>query len=123
MTEAEQLVTQFKEDAAQARKFYTVAVYMEDRAYGGPEEGGWYFDTATLVMEPRAAVLLRGFDNAEQAHNYAEELNFTTISQWNEGRPEVSSVLSSVLSEGRYYAIVNEGMPQPYYPEERPRYS
>lgn len=119
MTQAEQLVTQFKEDAAQARKFYTVAIYMEDRAYGGSEEGGWYYDTATLCMEPRAATLLRGFDNAEQAHNYAEELNFTTIPEWNEGRPEVSSV----LSEGRYYAIVNEGMPAPYYPEETPRYS
>jgi len=23
---------------------YTVAVYICDRAYGGPEEGGWWYD-------------------------------------------------------------------------------
>lgn len=119
MTEAEQLVTQFKEDAAQARKFYTVAIYMEDRAYGGHEEGGWYFDTAELCMEPRAANFLRGFDKEEDAFDYADALNQGLISQWNEGRPEVSSV----LSEGRYHAIVNEGMPAPHYPETRPYYS
>jgi len=118
MTEAEQLVTQFKEDAAQARKFYTVAIYMEDRAFGGHEEGGWYFDTAELCMEPRAANFLRGFDKEEDAFDYADALNQGLISQWNEGRPEVSSV----LSEGRYHAIVNEGMPAPHYPETRPHY-
>ena len=118
MTEAEKLVTQFKEAAAQARKFYTVAIYMEDRAYGGPEEGGWYYDTAQLVTEPRAATLLRGFDNQKDAFDYADALNQVYMPQWNEGRPEVSSV----LSEGRYYAIVNEGMPAPYYPEETPHY-
>ena len=118
MNEAQQLVAQFKEDAAQADKFYTVAIYMEDRAFGGHEEGGWYYEVAELVMEPRAAVLLRGFDNEADAFAYADTLNDTTIPQWNEGRPEVSSV----LSEGRYYAIVNEGMPAPYYPEERPHY-
>ena len=119
MNEAQQLVAQYQEEAAQARKFYTVAIYMEDRAYGGPEEGGWYYDTATLVMESRAAVLLRGFDNEPDAFAYADALNEVYITHWNEDRPEISSV----LSEGRYHAIVNEGMPQPYYPEETPRYS
>lgn len=28
---------------------YGVAVYEIDRAYGGPEEGGWWFDTGELV--------------------------------------------------------------------------
>ena len=50
MTEAEKLVTQFKEAAAEARKFYTVAIYMEDRAYGGPEEGGWYYHAGYPVL-------------------------------------------------------------------------
>lgn len=118
MNEAQQLVAQYQEEAAQARKFYTVAIYMEDRAFGGHEEGGWYYDTATLCMEPRCAVHLRGFDKQEDAQNYASELN-NTIAEWNEDRPEISSV----LSEGRYVAMYGEGMPQPYYPEETPRYS
>ena len=28
---------------------YIVAVYEKARAYGGPEEGGWWFDTGRLV--------------------------------------------------------------------------
>lgn len=28
---------------------YGVAVYEIDLVYGGPEEGGWYFNTGTLV--------------------------------------------------------------------------
>lgn len=119
MTQAEQLVAQFKEEAAQTRKFYTVAIYMEDKLYGGPEEGGWYYHAGDLVMEPRAAALLRGFDNEEDAWDYANKLNNTTMEQWNEGRPSISSC----LSEGRYVAIAEEGMPVPYFPEEIPHYS
>ena len=121
MTEAEKLVAQFKADALadkESKQFYTVAIYMEDRVFGGHEEGGWYYDDAQLVMEPRAAALLRGFDNQKDAFDYADTLNDTTIPEWNEGRPEISSV----LSEGRYRALAIEGMPAAYYPEEPPRY-
>ena len=99
------------------QNFYTVAIYMEDRAFGGHEEGGWYFDTAELCMEPEAAQYLRGFDDEGEAYTYATDLH-NILTKWNEGRPETSSV----LSEGRYAAIVNEGMPKPYYPETRPHY-
>lgn len=98
-------------------KFYTVAVYMEDRAYGGPEEGGWYYDCAELCMEPEAAQYLRGFKDEGEAYTYAIDLH-NILSKWNEGRPSTSSV----LSEGRYAAIVSEGMPKPHYPETTPRY-
>jgi len=118
MTQAEQLVAQFKEDAAQARKFYTVAIYMEDKLYGGPEEGGWYYHAGDLVMEPRAANFLRGFDKERDALDYADALNQGVIAQWNEGRPSISSC----LSEGRYVAIAEEGMPVPFFPEEIPHY-
>jgi hypothetical protein len=99
-------------------KFYTVAIYMEDKLYGGPEEGGWYYHGGELVTEPRAANFLRGFDKEEDAQDYADALNLGVIAQWNEGRPEISSA----LSEGRYVAIYDEGMPKPYFPEETPHY-
>jgi hypothetical protein len=99
------------------QNFYTVAIYMEDRAFGGHEEGGWYYDTAELCMEPEAAQYLRGFDDEGEAYTYATDLH-NILTKWNEGRPETSSV----LSEGRYAAIVSEGMPKPYYPETRPHY-
>jgi hypothetical protein len=33
-----------------AEGFTFVNVYEVDRAYGGPEEGGWYYDTGRLVL-------------------------------------------------------------------------
>ena len=99
-------------------KFYTVAIYMEDKVYGGPEEGGWYYHAGELCMEPRAANFLRGFDKEEDAWDYTDALNQGVITQWNEGRPDIGSC----LSEGRYVAIYDEGMPAPFFPEETPHY-
>jgi hypothetical protein len=99
-------------------KFYTVAIYMEDKLYGGPEEGGWYYHGGELCMEPEAAQFLRGFNNEEEAAEYASELNAEVMPVWNHDRPEISSA----LSEGRYVAIYDEGMPKPYFPEETPHY-
>jgi len=101
-----------------SKSFYTVAIYMEDKLYGGPEEGGWYYHGGELVTEPRAANFLRGFDKEEDAQDYADALNQGVIAQWNHDRPEISSA----LSEGRYVAIYDEGMPKPYFPEETPHY-
>ena len=122
MTEAEKLIAQFKQELADEKqnpkRLYTVAIYVEDRVFGGHEEGGWYYDAAELCHEPRCAKYLKGFDDENAACEYANQLS-ETIAEWNEDRPEISSV----LSEGRYTAIVSEGMPKPYYPEERPQYS
>ena len=34
-----------------AKKFWKIAVYSYGRAYGGPEEGGWYFDAGDRIKE------------------------------------------------------------------------
>lgn len=34
---------------------YVVAVWGAERAYGGPEEGGWYYDTRTLLKSVECA--------------------------------------------------------------------
>lgn len=39
----------FTERKYEMKDGYGVAVYEIDRAYGGPEEGGWYYDTGYLV--------------------------------------------------------------------------
>lgn len=98
--------------------FYSVAIYMEDKVYGGPEEGGWYYHAGELVTEPRCAVYLKAFHSVDDAVDYADALNQGLVPQWNEDRPEISSA----LSEGRYVALVHEGMPPPYFPEETPHY-
>lgn len=94
---------------------YIVSVYLEDMAYGGGEEGGWWYNTAQLARS------IRRFRTHRAAADYAARLNNKLDSRlWgpNEGRREVSSV----LSEGVYVARVNRDTPPEFTPERRPRY-
>jgi|TARA_R110000796_G_scaffold214879_2_gene330865 hypothetical protein len=43
-----------------------VNVYEVDRSYGGPEEGGWYYDTGTLVSDELFPDLASGIARAEE---------------------------------------------------------
>lgn len=85
-----------------------VNIYLYDRAYGGSEEGGWWYDTYTPEDEQ-----CRQFATEEEAEAY-----FEIAKQWcaeeNEGRRPVSSV----LSEGVYVACLESwpAEPQPLYP-------
>lgn len=97
--------------------FYTVAVYLVDRAYGGPEEGGWWYDCGQLV-DDAAFAKPKIFDNEDEAIDYARERNLDLDETVNKGRREISSVLSN----GRYCAMVCDGYPEPYYPERKPHY-
>lgn len=48
---------------------YSVAVYEVDRAYGGPEEGGWWYDCGDLVR------VAKRFRSEDDAWNYCNRLN------------------------------------------------
>lgn len=77
---------------------------MVDRKYGGPEEGGWYytaFEPIRVFYVPKKM----GHRLAIRLRRYADKLN--------EGRREISSV----LSEGRYAVRFGheEHTPRPYY--------
>jgi hypothetical protein len=97
--------------------FYTVAVYIKDRHYGGPEEGGWYYEAGVPCMEPVFAKYLKAFDYLSDAVDYAATLNDTAMREWNEGRADISSV----LSEGQFVALWSEGLPEPF-PHHHPHY-
>lgn len=43
-----------------------VNLYEVDRSYGGPEEGGWYYDTGTLVSDELFPDLASGIARAEE---------------------------------------------------------
>jgi len=94
---------------------FVATIYLIDRAYGGPEEGGWYYDCGTPSDE--YANHTRGFSRERDAIKYANKLNETVCPTYNVGRRAISSVLST----GRYSAEVSEGQPK-YYPSERPHY-
>ena len=96
--------------------FYCVSIYLIDKAFGGNEEGGWYYDCGEPCVE--LGHYTRIFDGWDEADEYADQLNDGFVSDLNEGRPSISSV----LSEGRSRAIIDEGhYPRPY-PERTPRY-
>jgi len=95
---------------------YYVNLYMLDRAYGGREEGGWWYDTG----EPVDCPVNKAFSTREAARQYLQgvydsgEADF--LADWNAGRAPVSSV----SCEGIYdFKIVTDVAP---FPAERPRY-
>ncbi len=93
------------------RKFI-VAFYAVDRAFGGPEEGGWWYDTGELV---RLHDLLRSEDAAIRAAARANRL----LDLVQRGHARVDSVL---YTGGRYRACVFEAHPPLHFPEEQPHY-
>lgn len=98
------------------REIYSVAVYDADRAYGGPEEGGWYYDAGD-----RIGTASRFFDTSEAATDYAARLNARLDREDRRQGRRVN--ISSVRSEGRREAIVFEDTAPPaHYPESRPSY-
>jgi hypothetical protein len=91
---------------------YTVAFYEIDRAYGGPEEGGWWFDTGSFVR------MSRTFKTEAAAYAYARRANALLRVIQRCGR-DVSSVL---YEGGQHAARVYDHLPPPFYPATRPCY-
>ena len=90
-----------------------LAFYEIDRAYGGPGEGGWFYDTGTFV---RAIALHFDERTAIDAMHRANRL----LARLQRHRTPVSSV---TYSGGRYRAFVFSGLPPARFPAERPRYA
>lgn len=91
---------------------FTVAFYEIDRAYGGPEEGGWWFDTGSFVR------IVRVFRSEEAAYAFARRAN-ALLHVLQRSNRDVSSVL---YSGGQHAAMVYEGLPPAHFPETRPYY-
>ena len=87
-----------------APKRYT-NLYLAERRFGGPEEGGWYYDHFEIVRsEP--------YSPAAHAAMLAE------VEQQNDGRYPLHSVLSTGL-----YVVEIEDQPGETRPAERPEYA
>ena len=94
---------------------YIVAVYLTDRCFGGPEEGGWWYEAGQLTR------IMRIFRSQERAYGYCRRLNTRLQSRAigpNIGRRDIGSV----LSDGEYQANVWENMAPAGFPERRPHY-
>ena len=120
LDELREVITQFLQDNAPEpvdTKWY-VTIYVTDRAYGGPEEGGWWYNFGVPSDDPNHLKLQRTFGQGSDAENYMHGLD-ETVGQMNkdEGRRRPSSVLCN----GWLEAILTEGPPKPY-PEVIPHY-
>jgi hypothetical protein len=93
---------------------FSVSIHLVDRAFGGPEEGGWWFDYGEPDGEFWSYTRL--FATEEEAVEYGETLN-PVIRRLNRGRPEISSV----LSKGEYRWVIQDGYPH-VWPHSKPHY-
>jgi hypothetical protein len=99
------------------RRRFVVALHEVDRAYGGPEEGGWYYDTTEPSRE--FAGYTRTFKSSTKAWRYCNRLNTTIAARNNAGMREVWSVL---YHGGRVTAMVQKGEQPRHTPTHRPYY-
>lgn len=110
-------------------KRFSVAWYLVDRAFGGHEEGGWYYDcgyprrperiygTTNRLTIPTYVSKTRWFKSKYQACLYRKKIVKRYQDIANQGRHPISSV----LSDGEYRVFVEKGKPV-HFPTERPYY-
>lgn len=93
------------------RKDRWVNIYLVDRVYGGPEEGGWWYTAG----EPVESIYVpwSSFDEAAEIRDKSDD----KCEKLNEGRRPISSV----LSEGEYQARIEDHFAEPF-PSEQPHY-
>lgn len=91
---------------------FTLAFFEMDRAYGGPEEGGWWFDCGQRVRTFRTYPTRA---TAEAAQRRANAL----LHHLQRGKRDVGSV---IYAGGRHSVLLFEGAVPEAIPAERPHY-
>ena len=102
--------------------FWYLNVYLTDQRYGGPEEGGWWYNAGYPATDlPDVAVCYGPYqDNAsgkEAMRTQKAEIQALLEKHNSERRSDISSV----LSEGMYI-VCQEGHIAQHWPQEKPYY-
>lgn len=92
---------------------WVVAYYRSYQSYGGPEEGGWWYDEGDLIRVTRV------FRRKEDAIAYCARLN-EKLERWQD-RARVPKKWS-VISTGRIEAAFYRNTAPAHYPDRRPHY-
>lgn len=87
-----------------------VNIYLIDRAYGGPEEGGWWYEYGIPYASYPALDESQLKRLQHQAHNLCDTLN-----------AEGNRDLNSVACEGRYTVKIEPFFAKPW-PDVHPHY-
>lgn len=85
-----------------------INIYDENRAYGGPEEGGWWYTYGEIVRSIRVPLA-----HVERVRARVQ----SACDRANAGNPGLGSVACAGV-----YAVRVERGPGRSYPQERPRY-
>jgi len=121
--------TQYADDDDGDASIVSSALYLCDNAYGGPEEGGWWYPTCQLVDLDEARQMLPAHWQPQFSVQFGlqmppkeflahiEEANLILDHTVNMDRREIDSV----LSEGIYQVCWFYGMPHSR-PINKPRY-
>ena len=91
---------------------YYVNEYLCNREFGGPEEGGWWFDTGEFVD---CKAMFTTLDEAEEYVGSAE------VEEWLERMREDQRPTDSVLCAG-WTDLFIELAPGAHFPSVRPHY-
>ena len=110
------------------KKAFCVAIYETNRAYGGPEEGGWWFDCGVPSTDPELMKYTKVFccevnesDSLfpDEVREYRRKL--IEIAE-EENKKESRYPTGSVLCNGYLSADITEGSYPKPYPSEVPHY-
>jgi len=121
---------EFNETGEDQNKIFYISIYEVGRAYGGPEEGGWWYDTYEYVETVGRA---NGREQARQIRNNVEEKlkgkNVETGPLWSakgfENLPEGtedSQIPRGFSGEASELQAVIEERPGEKETQERPHY-
>ena len=91
---------------------YILAIYEIDRQYGGPEEGGWWFDSGELIR------VVKTFRTEQEAFEKCRRANIL-LRKLQGNHLSVNSVN---YTGGRYAFDVYKDIAPSHYPETRPYY-
>jgi hypothetical protein len=89
-----------------------VATYLVDRAYGGPEEGGWWYRRGELIAVDGT------FFRDDSAKRFRDLIQSQLDRTENQDRPPIGSVCSI----GVYEALIYKGRAPKGFPARRPGY-
>jgi hypothetical protein len=91
---------------------HVLAIYEVDRAWGGPEEGGWWYDCGQLAR------IIAVIHDKERARTFCERAD-RLLQRLQRCKPSVDS---AVYAGGRHTVIVFERVAPEFFPAQRPRY-
>lgn len=97
-----------------ARNVKFFGIYDHDRAYGGPEEGGWWYDTYFHVKS-------FAFNNTNDMETEKHEKAMDRLINWMNECDGRKYPVHSVLSVGQYEWLI-EDFPGEHETKEIPHY-